>query len=255
MYCKYCGKSGNFVKAHSIPEAFFRELRDGTTNPLLITASPNLHPKRAPIGVYDEGMLCEECEPLFAVLDDYGIQVLLKDFAELFTPVSLATGIVASQSVTIDQQALLRFLVAILWRASVSNHSFYARVKLGPFENLAKSVVQKIDDPIPSAFGAVLSFWAADNEYRHAAYPLMDPFPERWDGINAYRIYFGKIIAYVRVDNRQFRNPLADAALLAKPVTTIVGRNISNSSDLAAMTFTAVESFKNKSKRRSKGAL
>ena len=55
--CRLCGNTGKFVKAHIIPEAFFRILRKDGSTPLLVTGTPNQFPKRSPIGVYDEGIL------------------------------------------------------------------------------------------------------------------------------------------------------------------------------------------------------
>ena len=46
--CRLCGETRALLKAHVIPEAFFRELRDGSTAPLLVTSSPNGFPKKAP---------------------------------------------------------------------------------------------------------------------------------------------------------------------------------------------------------------
>jgi hypothetical protein len=43
-----------------------------------------------------------------------------------------------------DTDKLRRFLLAVLWRASVSGHEFYSRVKLGPYEGEIK---RRIFDP------------------------------------------------------------------------------------------------------------
>jgi hypothetical protein len=52
MKCKLCGVDKKLVKAHIIPEAFFKPLRSGKNAPLLIR--PGDYVKRAPIGVYDK---------------------------------------------------------------------------------------------------------------------------------------------------------------------------------------------------------
>jgi len=86
MTCALCKKELKLIKAHAIPEAFFRELRDGWRAPLLVTNTEGHYPKKSPIGVYDDGILCEYCEPSFAEWDDYRASILLRkknEFAEI----------------------------------------------------------------------------------------------------------------------------------------------------------------------------
>jgi len=250
MHCRLCLNDGKLVKAHAIPEAFFRELREESRAPILISGSSSAFPKKAPIGVYDEGILCDQCEPKFGAVDDYGIQVLLKRLHELFIPVATGAGPVAFQASGVDQDLLLRFLVATLWRAAVSTQAFYRRVQLGPHEGVARHAILNPQSPLPSVFGAVLSRWTADEESQFTSGGLMDPFREKWDGVNAYRIYFGEVVAYVKVDSQLFRSPLREIALLAQESTTLVARSLGKSKDMAAMIRTAKESHKHDKRRR-----
>lgn len=250
MHCRLCLNAGKLVKAHAIPEAFFRELREDSKAPIIISGSPSAFPKKAPIGVYDEGSLCDQCEPKFAAIDDYGIQVLLKRLDELFIPVSGSAGVVAYQASGIDQEVLLRFLVATLWRAAVSTQTFYRRVELGPYEDTARRVILNPQSPLPAVFGAALSRWTVDEESQFKSGAPMDPFREKWDGVNAYRLYLGEVVAYVRVDSQPFRSPLREIALLAQNSTTLIARSLSKSKDMAAMARTAKESHKYEKHRR-----
>ncbi len=79
MSCKGCGEDKKLVRSHVIPEAFFRGLRDGNTAPRMLTNIEGKYPKKAPIGVYDQTILCADCENVFQLYDDYGCTVLLKD--------------------------------------------------------------------------------------------------------------------------------------------------------------------------------
>ena len=69
--CRLCAEDRKLVKAHVIPEAFFRVLRAGGETPILISNVANTYPKRSPIGVYDQNILCEDCETMFSQVDDY----------------------------------------------------------------------------------------------------------------------------------------------------------------------------------------
>lgn len=239
--CRLCNQDRKLVKAHAIPESFFRVMRSGGGTSLLVSNPENSFPERAPIGVYDKSILCEECEKTFGEVDSYAAQVLLTRFHELFKPAVHLGSAVALQSQEINQELLLRFFVAMLWRASVSTHPFYKHVQLGSYEAKAKDATD-LSYPIPETFAVVLSSWPvieSDGVLTHGA---LDPFPERWSGINAYRVYFGQVVAYIKVDNRPFPSPLNELALCRQDGLSIVVRDFTESKDFAAMKKTAEQS-------------
>lgn len=240
--CRLCDKEGKLVKAHVIPEAFFRVLRDGEDAPQLLTSTPDHLPKRSPIGVYDEGILCEACEPKFDRFDDYGNQILLARFGELFKPVTQHGQVAAYEAENVDQSLLLRFLVATLWRASVSTHPFYGRVQLGSFESIARQTILEPEAPVPTIFAACLSRWRFEEENEQVARSLLGPFRERLSGINAYRLYLGETIAYIKVDSQPLPTPFRNYALLARPHLTAIARSLEESKDYASMVHTVKQS-------------
>lgn len=250
LLCRLCGNTGKFVKAHIIPEAFSRVLREGGATPLLVTGTPNQFPKRSPIGVYDEGILCDACEPKFDRFDHYGVETLLVRLDELFQPISHQGEIIAYQAAGVDQKLLMQFLLATMWRASVSTHSFYRRVNLGPFEVVARRAILDPEEPVPEIFNAVLSRWTIEEQHQQSVGGLMDPFRERWDGVNAYRFYFGHVVAYIKADRQNFVGPLHHLALQNGPNVTMVTRSFDKSSDFAAMVHTVKRSHDNLTRAR-----
>jgi hypothetical protein len=66
---------------------------------------------------------------------------------------------------------LKRFILAVLWRASVSTHSFYSYVSLGPYESILRA---RIFDPAPLAMDefptSVLHFDQARWEFTKKAF-------------------------------------------------------------------------------------
>lgn len=156
-HCRLCGANAVFVKSHIIPEAFFRELRSDGEVPLLVAGKMGQLPKKAPIGVYDPRILCALCEAKFSSVDSYGIAVLLSKFDQYFKPLQLDDRAIAFQGAEVDTTRLLRFLVSILWRGSVSTQPFYSTVVLGPLEKLAKDAI--FGATVPQTFDAVLSRW------------------------------------------------------------------------------------------------
>ena len=249
--CRLCGQDKKLVRAHVIPESFFRVLRSGGENPRLISNAANAFPQRAPIGVYDQGILCEECERKFGHVDDYGARVLLTRFYELFHSVVHLDKTVALQARDVDQELLLRFFIATLWRASVSTHPFYSRVELGKYEAQAKGVID-LSQPVRETFAVVLSYWPTIKTTRNLPHALMDPFREKWDGVNAYRFYFGQVVAYIKVDSRSFPRSLQDLALCRHNILSIVQRDFIGSKDFLAMAWTAKQSHQREQMARAR---
>lgn len=242
--CRLCGANVSLVKSHIIPEAFFRELRSEGEIPLLVAGKEGHLPKRAPIGVYDPELLCAPCESKFSSGDSYGIAVLLSQFERHFKPLHVADRVLAFEGNDVDTTRLLRFLLSILWRASVSTQPFYAAVKLGPHEELAKQSM--FESAVPSTFNAVLSRWGDAEDDTHPTTGVMNPIRERWSDVNAYRLYLGKVVAYVKVDKRNFAEPFASLSLQAGPPCRIVNRKLSTSKDLRAMRKTVAASERNR---------
>lgn len=243
--CKLCSQNRKLIKAHAIPEAFFRELRVDGETPLLVSGKLGHSPGRMPIGVYDEGILCEVCEPQFGELDNYGIEVFLKKFDDYFHSLQSNSKTAGFESTTVDPSRLLRFLVAMLWRASLSSHHFYSKVALGPHEPLARVVVNNSSNALSPVFDAVLSRWRDEDEHIPTT-AILDPRREKWFGVNAYRLYLGETVAYVKVDKRPFPSGMKAISLRSVSPVLVVTRAMSESKDLRAMKHTVQRSHKNK---------
>lgn len=77
-FCQGCGLERKLIKAHAIPESFFVKMRSEHGAPKIMTDLKGVYPKKSLIGVYDEQILCRECEDKFQTVDDYGQQILLQ---------------------------------------------------------------------------------------------------------------------------------------------------------------------------------
>lgn len=222
--CKYCGENKKLVKSHIIPEAFFRPLRtQAGTSPLLITNLPNQYPKKSPIGVYDQGILCQECEDKFAEVDDYGARVLIHGVPSL-EKIEDGNKLLAYWIKSVDVYKLKRFFLSVLWRASVSTQDFYHGVKLGPYDSQILQILNQCTLLGKNQFSFFLSRF--DDEYYGST--LLDSRLEKWDGVNYYRIYFGGYVAHIKVDKRQtppsfapfVQDGTADLIVLARELKT-----------------------------------
>jgi hypothetical protein len=192
----------------------------------MVTNTQGVFPKKIPIGVYDQTIVCEPCERCFSDCDSYAAQLLLNRFNE-FEEVCEGsnrrlTGYVLAN---VDYRLLKLFAIALLWRASVSSHSFFSGVQLGPFEEKAREMLVRGDPSDAATFSTLFSVWD-DSESL-----IMDPFAERWDGVRSYRFYLGRFVAYIKVDSRPFPELLARAALTPEGPLHVISRELARSQD------------------------
>ena len=244
--CRFCNSRSSLIKAHIIPEAFFRRLRDHDRPPLLVSGRAGQMPRRSPIGVYDKGILCSGCEKQFLSMDSYGTDVILNRFQKYFSPIHIDGKIPALRSDTLDTNMMLRFLLSLLWRASVSSQPFYSQVLLGPYEDETLELLKQPGISIPSAFDAVLSRWDEAGADHLPSRGILNPYRERWDGVNTYRFYLGEIVAYIKVDKRPFDKPFSMLSLQHGAPFHVISRSLAASSDLLAIRRTVQISAGNK---------
>jgi hypothetical protein len=199
MSCKGCGQKSKLIKAHIIPEAFFTGLRDGEKAPRILSNTPGVYPKKSPIGVYDQNILCRVCEDKFQQLDDYGYRVLIgsEDNHEILYQES--GEIKGYKFHGVDNNLLKLFFISILWRASISTHSFYSKVELGELEELAQQSIWNMDPLDSHSFSFVLGKFEGDASGR----TMLDPHAEEWFGVKYFRFYLYGYILYIKSEQTE----------------------------------------------------
>lgn len=240
--CRYCGELKPLVKAHIIPEAFFRAIGTGKDAPILVSdTSP--WTKRVPIGIYDSEILCDGCERKFYKLDAYGTKTLLHTLrGDTLRPIRHNGSVIGFEAAGIDQETLLRFFVATMWRASVSHNPVFARVSLDDrYEALAKESVS--GQELSPVFGVVLAVFKSP-EGEDQSIGIMDPIHQSDAAVNSYRFYFGSYHAQIKVDERPFEPSLRAGALCQHDLLRIVRRDFGGSKDFEAMKRTAREQYR-----------
>lgn len=202
MPCKGCGSNTKLIKAHIIPESFFTGLRDGEKAPKVISNTPGVYPKKAPIGIYDKNILCRNCEDRFQLLDDYGYRVLIVQEQNHQSLVDVRSGRTIGYKINqIDHSTLKLFFISILWRASISEHIFYSKINLGELEVLAKESIWKMDAGNSHYFSFVLGKF--DGDASSTGRTILDPHAEKWFGVNYYRFYLYGFILYIKADEQE----------------------------------------------------
>ncbi len=224
--CRFCGKERTLIRAHIIPESFFRPLRDPSGPPRLMTDTKGIYPKRFPIGVYDKGILCRECEDRFAATDDYGQLLLLRSLSEA-EPITQEGKTIALVFKRFDYTKLKLFVLSVLWRASVSRHPFYEKIALGPYEDRIREMFERGDPGPPDDFAVTFAHF----EEKLGLLPF-DPYREKYDGINYCRMYMGGYVVLVKVDHRNAPAPIGELALGKTPELYVISREFRNSQEV-----------------------
>jgi hypothetical protein len=127
LLCRgYCCFSSVLINAHIVPRGFARDTMDGYPHNLKISAT-SVHPTQH--GVYDPAILCSTCDGLLGKLDDYALDVCRRFPRE---HVDLGDG--TFEMPNVDGNRFANFVLAVLWRASITSRPEFRKVSLGAYE-------------------------------------------------------------------------------------------------------------------------
>ena len=144
--CKLCGNDAKLVKCHIVPEALFKYVNDSQIPAKLIANKPEFYPQKSPIGVYDDELVCGECEnKFFGDADNYAIRLCCDQLSQLTQNNTKYHNGQKIFEVECNYKSLKMFFISLLWRASASTHVFYSRVNIGSLhsEQLKKNDSRK----------------------------------------------------------------------------------------------------------------
>lgn len=242
--CRLCLHDKKLIKAHIIPEGFFRLLRSGNLAPEMHSNSPGIFPKRMQVGTYDSTILCSECDHKMAPWDDHGQQVLIQLFSEAIR-IPLHGRTIAWRIEQFDYRKLKLFFMSVLWRASVSSQSFYKRISVGPFEDRLRTMIVEGNPGDSQDFAVILGRFE-DVEVT----AMLDPHPEKFDSISFCRFYLAGFVAYIKVDKRPTPSFLTDLHLEENRTLIVISRSLHNSPDGRVMRKLAESALAHKAKRK-----
>lgn len=195
MICKLCGQTKTLIKAHCIPKAFFVSLKDNTEEPLLVVQKGVSYAKRSQIGPYDKTILCGECEKVFQEWDDYGQNTLIKDRGKAQEIMFGTFPVLKFENV--DYNKLKMFVIAVFWRAGISNEPYYEKITLGPFEEKLRKMIKNADPGKPEDFSFFL-FCLKDTDPKVAVSPQFAVY----DRINYVVFFLDKYVLRIKSDSR-----------------------------------------------------
>jgi hypothetical protein len=211
--CKLCLQKKKLIKAHIIPKGFYKFLYPNKTiHPEvdmtgLLMVMPYGSTIVRPVGEYDTGILCADCDNQLGQYDEYAQKIILKTEPKQIAPRCFMID-------NVDYPKLKLFFISLLWRASISTRDYFHLIDVGPFEDILRKMILEKNPGDIHAFSIFFTKFYTNNIKLVEATRknMMTPIPHKIaDGINAYLFYFPegyRII--IKVDDR----PLVDFSLI-----------------------------------------
>ena len=193
MPCLRCGTIPT-IRAHLIPQAFAKEVRDGDQDHAFVRPNGKFRPTKN--GLFDHDLLCAPCDGQLGSLENYAFQSLQR----------LRSATTASFNRTIevdglDTDKLLRFLAGLVWKYASTRRDL-GRVDIGPYRTILEDVAFS-NAPIPPSVDAfIMRAYTGDEE----VYNYRAPLPQRVEGKNFVRCWLGGCLFFLKLDKRP--NPL-----------------------------------------------
>ena len=214
--CKYCGKTTNLIDAHIIPESFFRDIDPSRSGLRMYSATEGQYPKRSPIGVYDKGILCQECEDKFAPFDDYAARLLLqRDFQR--ESIDDEEGHLGYFILDVDYRRLKLFGLSVLWRAAISSQDYFNYVELGSHFLALDRMVKDLNPGVPQDFSLLI--W--EELFPDNKVIMIKGYRTRiLDGLRFYAIPMGRFVLLIKADRRNIED-IENNMMILKPNTLL----------------------------------
>ena len=183
-----CGQTKRLIKAHIISRKFYERIRGTDKYTVMVDANQDVKDAGTfyQAGIFDKGILCEECERKFSSLDDYGWQILGNP--PLTNPLNDIDGTFAHR-IDCDTVKIRRFLLSVLWRASVSANAFYSRVRLGPYEVTIKKRLFDDSSPLRADEFPTTAMRLNVDALRRFRGMMFQPLRERYYGLITHVLY------------------------------------------------------------------
>jgi hypothetical protein len=197
--------STDLINAHIIPAGFGRIIRgDGPNMSLSITEAIQANPQ---LGEFDKTILCRDCDRKIGLLDEYAIEVCAK-----FDKRHRRTGPDTFEIPNFEGEKFAKFVLAVLWRASISNRKTFSQIKLGPYQDLARDIIFDAH-PMKSlpAFKVLLARYTSKYLDMKGIYTI--PTTTKYDGLRFYWFMLTGFRVMAKLDNRPLKSTVESLAI------------------------------------------
>ena len=127
-------------------KGFGRLIRGGGPN--IRIAPENIGTAKQQLGEFDSGILCADCDGRLGRFDDYALELCQK-----FEQAHTKPHPDAFELPQADREMFGKFVLSVLWRASISQRPSLEHVSLGPYEKKFRDVIYSTRsiDELPEA--------------------------------------------------------------------------------------------------------
>jgi hypothetical protein len=197
--CRWCQQNTRLIRAHIIPKAFYVPIKGDADKVVILSPTERKFTRFSSSGIFDSGILCSSCDGFLGKFDEYGLRIFGSRPSDADR---ITEGLLPGYDLHCDDvQRAQKFLLSVLWRASVTTHDFFQTVSLG----------RKYEDKIRHLITNGMEITEADFEFvsiRVFDHPIdggiVPPFRVRFGGVTAQQLYLPYYKFIVRMDQRHF---------------------------------------------------
>lgn len=197
MPCLNC-TSHTTIKAHLIPQAFAKEVNVGKAHAAGVTKVGRFWISQA--GRFDSNILCADCDNGIGRFEAYAVKALAR-----LRKAGLNQPLGHCVAEDVDGNQFLRFCAALLWKYSVTGKE-QGRIRLGPYQSIARALAFDPDSVIPESFDAFITRPMRKPDDQEVIF-YRAPLLERREGVNFARFSVGGCVVFVRLDKRPLAEP------------------------------------------------
>lgn len=224
--CALCQEHKELLQSHIIPKACYKDPYKRYAPLTMIYPESTNHPYKSLQGVYGF-FLCDECEKKFNKSDNDGFNILYREKAIEYivpNPWNSYQYYKIYETYDEDNQGLIKqiklFVLAILWRAAVSNRKEFHSVKLT--ENILEQGRQIF---LNSNTGILENIDVAISRFDDGSNLFIFPTKQHYDGIDVFRICLPYYTLLVKIDVKPFPHALHSVSLNGLNTILAINRN------------------------------
>lgn len=160
-------------------------------------------PANQPLGAFDTGILCADCDGRLGILDEYAVRFC----ASLPITSAACTGSLYRGG-DIDGSRFALAMLAILWRASISARDEWRDISLGPYQARAAEALFGVNGlaSVPGFQIALMRYASSEHDARRF---IFHPLRIRSGPLNVYVMGVGGFQVIAKFDQRPFRPRIA----------------------------------------------
>jgi hypothetical protein len=195
-------KSNAFIKSHVIPKGFGKFIRDDGL-PNIQLRWDRVGEAKPQLGEFDTEILCADCDNKLGRFDDYALDVCRR-----FRTEHKVEG-ECFELRDVDGEKFAKFVLGVLWRASISERVNFTPVSLGPHEKVARDVLfGALPLSAMPAFQVLLERYTSDKIANVEGFYTHPVRSQKGAPYNFYGFSAGGFRILAKVDARRFPREL-----------------------------------------------